>query len=214
MAGKPTNDLREKILAATLAQAARVGFAQVRLFDVADELGISLAELRRHYRDLDAVGDAWLARGDGAMLAARDAPGFADLAPRERLFRAIMAFLDALAPHRQATGQIFRAKLYFGHPHHNIALLLWTSRTVQWLREAANLSGADRRKRIEEIGLSGLFLATLWRWVNDDSDNQQRTRDWLTERLAQGERVMRRWFPESTLPASPPPGRKDRSKRR
>jgi ubiquinone biosynthesis protein COQ9 len=205
------SDMDDKILTATLAQAARVGFAQVRLFDVANELGISLAALRRHYRDLDAIADAWLARGDAAMLAARDAPGFAELPPRERIFRAIMAFLDALAPHRQATGGIFRAKLYFGHPHHNIGLVLWTSRTVQWLREAANLSGGGQRRRIEEIGLTGLFVATLWRWANDDSENQQRTRDWLTERLARAEGLMGRWFPDPTPPASPPRGRKGRS---
>ena len=45
------------------------GWGGVRLRDVANRLKISPAELRTHYRDLDAVADAWFARAMDAMLA-------------------------------------------------------------------------------------------------------------------------------------------------
>jgi len=193
-ARRPRKPTPERIVDAAIARAEEIGWSQIRLFDVADRLGVELAELRRHYRDLDAVADAWLARADRAMLAARDRPGFAKLPPRERIRRALLAFLEALAPHRRVTGEIMRAKLYFGHPHHNVALVLWLSRTVQWWREAANLAGEDRRRRVEEIGLSALFVATILVWLRDDSANQERTAEFLDARLAQAERAIGRCF--------------------
>jgi ubiquinone biosynthesis protein COQ9 len=201
----------DAIVDATLAEAEAVGWAELRLFDVAARMKVPLADVRPHFRDLDAVADAWLARGERAMLEAGDQPGFADLPPRERILRAMLAFLDALAAHRKATGQIFRAKLYFGHPHHNLGLLFWVSRTVQWWREAAQLRGDDRRRRVEEIGLSALFAATLAYWVADDSEGQERTRRFLDKRLNDADALMRRLFPVKPK-SSPPPPRSNRSK--
>lgn len=203
----------EAIVDAALAEAERVGWANLRLFDVAKSLKAPLEELRLHFRDLDAVADAWLARGERAMLAAADEPGFADLPARERILRSLLAFLDALAAHREVSGQIFRAKLYFGHPHHNLALLFWVSRTVQWWREAAQLRGDDRRRRVEEIGMSGLFVATLAFWAADGSEGQEKTRRFLDRRLKEADALMTRLF--GTKPkSSPPPPQPDRSKRR
>ena len=202
----------DTIVDATLAEAESVGWPELRLFDVAARMKVPLADVRLHYRDLDAVADAWLARGERAMLEAGDEPGFADLPPRERIARAMLAFLGALAGHRKVSGQIFRAKLYFGHPHHNLALLFWVSRTVQWWREAAQLRGDDRRRRVEEIGLSALFVATLVYWTADDSEGQERTRRFLDKRLNDADALMRRLFPAKPK-SSPPQPRSDRSKR-
>jgi AcrR family transcriptional regulator len=195
-------DPARRIVEATMAEAERVGWPRVRLFAVADAVGVGLDELKVHFRDMDAIADAWLARGEAAMLKARAAPRFARLAPAERLHRVITAFLDSLAAHRRVTGEIFRAKLYLGHPHHNIGLVLWVSRTVQWVREAAHLRNdvggpavGDRRRRVEEIGLTALFLATIVFWLNDDSPGQERTRAFLRTRLADADRLMGRLFP-------------------
>jgi hypothetical protein len=111
------------------------------------------------------------------------------------------------------SGQIFRAKLYFGHPHHNLSLLFWVSRTVQWWREAALLRGDDRRRRVEEIGMSALFVATLAFWVADESAGQEKTRRFLGRRLNEADALMARLF-GSKPKSSPPPPRSDRSRRR
>ncbi len=188
------SDLRQRIVDATLDLAEEVGWEAVRLRLVAGRLGISSAELRLHFRDLDAVADAWLARADAAMLAPPDA-GFAALAARERLFHVMTRWLDALAGHRRVSGQMLAAKLYPVHVQHNLALLFWLSRTVQWIREAALLDAGGRRRQVEEIGLTGLFVATLLLWVRDGSPGQVRTREFLARRLERADRVMARLWP-------------------
>lgn len=196
--------LEERIVDCALDLAEEVGWDGVRLYRVAERLGVPLGRVRAHYRDLDAVADAWLARADGAMLARCEDAGFAELVPRERLHAAITRWLEALAGHRRVTGQIFRAKLYPGHPHHNVALVMWLSRTVQWLREAALLEAGGRRRQVEEIGLTWLFVATVALWLRDSSDNQERTRRFLGRRLGEADRVMARlWPPPAEAGAEP-----------
>ena len=186
--------LADRIVDTALDMAEERGWGGVRLHAVADTLGVSLAEVRVHYRDLDAVADAWLLRADHAMLAPAPA-GFASLPARERIFLVIARWLAALAAHRSVTAEIFGAKLYLGHPHHNLKLITWTSRTVQWIREAALLDGTGRRKQVEEVGLTSLFLLTLAQWTRDDSDGQHRTFDLLQQRLARADGLMARLFP-------------------
>ncbi len=202
--------LEERIVDTTLELAGEVGWTGVRLRRVAERLQVTGAELRAHFRDLDAVADAWLARADRPMLSAPEA-GFAGLPARERLFRVITRWLDALAGHRAVTGQILAAKLYPVHVHHNVALVMWVSRTVQWIREAALLDGGGRRKQVEEIGLTLLFIATLRRWVRDESPGQADTRDFLARRLAAADGLMARLWPP---PAAAPPGADTPSKPR
>jgi AcrR family transcriptional regulator len=210
--------LEDRVVDAALELAEERGWEGVRLYRVADRLGLSLGDVRAHYRDLDAVADAWLGRADRAMLGRRDDAGFAELAPRERLYAVITRWLDTLVGHRRVTGEIFRAKLYPGHPHHNVALVMWLSRTVQWLREAAQLDATGRRRQVEEIGLTALFVATLAVWLGDGSDNQERTRRFLNRRLAASDRLMARLWPPRegaseprARPARPRPGRRPRA---
>jgi AcrR family transcriptional regulator len=184
-----------RMVDAAVALAEEKGWGAVRLREVAARLDLPLAELRRHFRDKDAVADAWLARADVAMLAAAE-PGFEGLPARERLFRVICRWLDALAPHRRVTAEMLAEKRYLGHPHHNLALVLWLSRTVQWIREAALLDAGGRRRQVEEIGLSALFVLTLAVWCRDDSPGESRTRRFLANRLTDAEQAMLRLWPE------------------
>ncbi len=201
------SDPRHRIVEAALDLAEEVGWEGVRLRRVAERLGVPAAELRLHFRDLDAVADAWLVRADAAMLAPPDA-GFAGLPARERLFRVIMRWLDALAGHRHVTGEMLAAKLYPVHVHHNVALVFWVSRTVQWIREAALLDAGGRRRQVEEIGLTGLFVATLYRWVRDESPGQLRTREFLARRLERADGVMARLWPPAAGAKAAPAGRR------
>ena len=186
-------DLAAAIMALALEQAERVGWDGVRLFDVAAALDISLADVYRHYRDADAIAEAWLAKADRAMLAPVDS-GFGGLPASHRIEQALLRWLDALAPHRTVTRQILVGKLYPGHPHFVTALIFRLSRTVQWLREAALLPGGPPRRQIEEIALTWLFVATVAVWAADGSQGQQRTRRFLANRLRDAGRVQG-WCP-------------------
>lgn len=182
------------VLDTTLDIANDMGWGRLRLRQVARRLNVSMADIRAHYRDKDAIADAWFARADAAMLA-RHGKGFARLPATDRLYRVITAWLDALAPYRGVTGEMLGEKLYPGHPHHNLALVWTLSRTVQWIRDAARLDAGGRRRQVEEIGLTALFVATVFLWLRDETVGQQRTRAFLADRLAGADAVMARLWP-------------------
>ena len=192
--------LERRIVDAALDLAEEVGWDGLRLRRVAERLDVPLAEVLVHFRDLDAVADAWFRRAWAAMLA--PPPGdFAARPARERLHLMTMRWFDALAPHRDVTGQILAAKLYPSHPHHWAPLAFNLSRSIHWLREAALLDATGRRRQMEEVGLSALFLATLAVWRRDDTPDQARTRRILTRRLEDADRLMVRAWGKA-----PPPG--------
>jgi AcrR family transcriptional regulator len=187
----PPTDLSQRILLAALDEADRVGWPALRLSRVAAALDIPLSEIYRHYRDADAMAEAWLAVADRAMLAPTEL-GFARLAPADRVQQAMLRWLDALAPYRRVTGDILLGKLYPGHPHHVAALVFRLSRTVQWLREAALLDAPPPRRQLEEIGLTALFAATVTLWARDESDGQATTRRFLGRCLVEAGHVLGR----------------------
>ncbi len=190
---KPSKVSAEQILTAALNRAEAEGWQNVRLHDIADDLGTSLPVVREHFRDQDAIANAWFRKSLDAMLAPTE-KAFRDLPPKERLFMVIMRWLDAMAVHRRVTAQMIQAKLYLGHPHHWVALVFNLSRLVQWIREAALLDTQGRRRQFEEIGLTTLVVTTLGFWGTDQSEDQDRTRQFLRKRLESGDRVMSRLF--------------------
>jgi AcrR family transcriptional regulator len=185
-------DIGDAALDVALAIAREMGWAGVRLHAVADRLGVPLAELSRAVPDLDALGERLFARADRAMLAARETPGFAALPARERLFLALAAWLDALAPHRPSVRAILGYKLTLAHVHLHAALVVRLSRTVQWWREAAHLDAVGRRREIEEIGLSALFVATVAGWLREAAPTGGRAKARLRRGLALAARLMSR----------------------
>lgn len=183
----------EHILDAALQLAAERGWDTLHLHDVAQALGVGLAEVQRHVRHKDALADAWFDRAERALVAAGDAPGWAELPARERLHRALFAALDTLAQHRRATAAMLRYKLQPDHLHLQAQGLLRISRSVQWWREAARLPSTGLRRELEEVALSALFVATLRRWLRDDTTAQAQTRAWLERQLARAEWLALRW---------------------
>lgn len=182
---------RRRVLDAALDIAEADGWERVTFTRLGRRLGMSLVELRRHYRDQDAIADAWFRRGHDAMLAPTPA-GFAARPARDRLEILILRWFDALAPHRRVTAEMLQAKLWVFHPHHYVPMVFNLSRLIQWLRDAAGLTAGGRRRQIEEIGLTLTFVATLAVWCRDDSDGQTRTREFLAARLDQADRLLAR----------------------
>ncbi len=191
--------LDQRIVDAALELAEEAGWDRLRLRAVAARLDVPLAAVLVHYRDLDAVADAWFRRAWSAMLAVPP-EGFAALPARERLHLAMMRWFDALAPHREVTGQILAAKLYPAHPHHWVPLVFNLSRSIHWLREAALLDAVGRRRQMEEVGLTWLFLMTLAVWLRDETPGQARTREVLRRRLADADRAMVRVWGNTNRP--------------
>ena len=179
----------DRILETALTLGERQGWDAVHLHDVAREMGIVLTDIHRHVRQKDDLAEAWFDRADLALVRAGDCAEWDSLPVRERLLRTILAWFDALAPHRELSVEMLRYKLQPDHLHLHAAGLMRISRTVQWIRETARLSAVGWRRELEEAVLTGIFLSTVGCWLLDKSPDARRTRAWLEGRLAAAERV-------------------------
>jgi AcrR family transcriptional regulator len=181
MAGN--QDIRETIIDAAVALAERSSWEAVRLYDVAAELHITLDAIRPYFREKEDLIDAWFDRADSVMLKESESTDFLAMTPKQRLLHLIMAWLDALAPHRQVTRQMIGSKLELGHLHIQVPAIMRVSRTVQWMREASQRDATFVRRALEETGLTTIYLATFVYWMNDDSEHSQKTRQFLEHKL-------------------------------
>src|SRR4030067_1067148 len=96
-----TETRRGRVVDAALALAERRSWEEVRLHDVAAEIGIGLNDVRVQFREKEEIVDAWFDRADEAMLGEAAKAEIAGLTPRQRLHRLVMAWLGALAPVRR-----------------------------------------------------------------------------------------------------------------
>jgi len=183
--------VRDRIVDAALELAREQGWADVRLYQVAERAGLSLPEVGAEFRDLDAVANAWFARAL-AVLETLPAAAVADRPPPERLHAAVMRWLDVLGPDREVTLQMLEAKLYLSHPHHWVPMIFDLSRLVHWFLDAARIASTGRTRQLAEVGLTTILLATLRVWRRDDSAGQERTRLYLRRRLEAADRWVRR----------------------
>ena len=185
---------REAIVDAALVRAERASWEAVRLHEVAADLGATLNEVRAHFREKEDIVDAWFDRADGVMLDLAARTDWSGVAPAERLERVLMAWFEALAPHRRVTRQMILNKLEPGHVHYQISGLLRVSRTVQWMREAAGRAAPLPWRALEETALTSIYLVTFFHWMYDDSAGAARTRAFLRARLDAAGRLAR-FFP-------------------
>jgi ubiquinone biosynthesis protein COQ9 len=200
--------LRERIVDAAVALAEQRCWEEVRLFEVAQSLGVALDDVRQHFREKEDVIEAWFDRADGAVLKASAEPGFTELPGRVRLHRLIMAWLDALADHRRVTREMIYGRFEPGHVHMQARGLLRVSRTVQWIREGARRDASFLTRALEETVLTSIYLATFFYWMRDDSTDSAATRRFL-DRLLRGAE----WLPSlvfvpdrrAARPEGPPP---------
>jgi AcrR family transcriptional regulator len=193
-ASPPPADDAARILDAAVELAEAGSWEAVRLHEVARKLGIGLEDIRVHYREKEELVEAWFDRADRAMLLDAKTPEFAALGTRERLARAIFAWLAPLAAHRRVTREMIINKLEPGHLHFQIPALLRISRTVQWLREAAGRKSTFVWRALEETATTAIYVSTFCYWLYDDSENAARSRAFLDRRLRCAESLAHRLY--------------------
>ncbi|MSP48563.1 MAG: hypothetical protein EXQ95_04475 [Alphaproteobacteria bacterium] len=181
----------DDVLDAALALADEIGWSHVTARSIGARLGGGPELVLTHYRDLDAVADAWFAR---ALAAAMAGPVDDALPFDERLSHVFCGWLDALAPHRRASLAMLRTKLYPSHPHHWGPLIFNLSRLVQWMLDAARCPATGRRRQATEVAVSALVPAALWQWRRGDDEAARR---FVAGRLQALERRLGRIWPDS-----------------
>lgn len=182
---------RDAIVDAALRRADQSSWEALRLHDVATLLSATLEDVRAHFREKEDIVDAWFDRADSAMLQYAARSDFSALPTEERLERALMAWLGALAPYRRVTRQMIANKLEPGHLHYQWSGALRVSRTVQWWREAAGRDTVLPWRAFEETALTAIYLATFGHWMYDSSFGATRTQTFLQRRLRQAARLAR-----------------------
>jgi AcrR family transcriptional regulator len=173
---------------AMLVLVAEHGWSTVTLGRVAEACGLTLGQLYGRYRSKTDLLAAYAHRIDAAMLTALGGPGPVpadEIGIKDRLFEAIMARFDALAPHKAAVRVLLREL-----PADPLALACFLHRGlgpgIDWMLAAAELDstglpGAVRRKLV-----AGIYLDTLRVWLKDDSADLAATMAHLDKRLEQG----------------------------
>jgi AcrR family transcriptional regulator len=195
MSAAMNSALRDSIVDTALALAGERSWEAVRLHDVAARLGIPLDSVRMHFREKEEIVDAWFDRADAALLARAHALAGRELASVERLETLLMAWFEALAPHRRVTRQMVLGKFEPGHLHYQIAGLLRVSRTVQWWREAAARDAVLPWRALEETALTSIYLAAFARFLADESPDYAGTRRLLVALLDTAGRIAHRCAP-------------------
>jgi ubiquinone biosynthesis protein COQ9 len=185
----PPPAMRSSIVRAALRVAERGGgWNAVRVHDVAQEAGVTLAELRRHFSDRDAIAEGYFDLADDALLALEQQPGWSALPVRKRVFTVVMTWLDALAPHRRLVRGMLGYKLQPEHVHLQVRALMRISSTVQCMREVAMLPATGWRRELEEAALTSMYLLTLSCWLADSTPGSERTRRLLQRLLEAADR--------------------------
>lgn len=182
-----TKLVTDEILDAALELAEVGSWESMHLYDVAEKLNISLDQIRTYYPQKDDFVEAWFDRADKAVLSIKPSQEFLSLPESQRIHTVIMTWLDALSAHRRLTREMLYYKLEFGHVHLQVLGVLRISRTVQWFREAARVSSTRFRRVLEEVGTTGIYLATFSRWIVDDSSGSEKTRRFLEKLLKKAE---------------------------
>jgi ubiquinone biosynthesis protein COQ9 len=190
----PTPGLAHEAIKRGIVQAAlRIAQAAgswdaLHMHVLARESGLTLQELRGYFSDKDAVAEGFFDLADAALLSAGDIPGWMSLPVSERLHRAIMTWLDTLAPHRALVVEMLRYKIHPEHIHLQARGIARISRTMQWLRDVARLPSIGWRRELEEAVITSMYLATFSSWMADTSEGSQRTRRFLRDLLTRAEK--------------------------
>ena len=181
------NNLADQILETALELAESDSWETLHLYTIAQRLEISLDQIRRYYPQKDDIVEAWFDCADRAVLNIEPTPEFLKLTVRERLQKVIMTWMETLAPHRRITREMLLYKFEFGHIHLQTLGIMRISRTVQWFREAAQVDTTNLRRILEETGTTTIYLMTFARWLNDESADNKKTRDFLERALLKAE---------------------------
>ena len=173
----------ERILDTALELAENSSWEAVHLHQIADDLNITLDDIKQIYSSKDDLVEAWFDRADSVVLANYVSADFIAQTKRERLHKVIMLWFMSLSKHRTVSRQMLCYKFEFGHIHLQILGIMRISRTVQWFREAALIKTDNLQRILEEVCVTGIYLSSFVRWLFDDSTDSQRTSKYLERAL-------------------------------
>ena len=177
---------RGRIIATALKLAAERPWAGITLLDVAQEAGLTLAELRREFSTKGEILAAFTRAVDDELLRAAPA-NTAALGSRDALFDIVMSRFDALAPYKPALRSIAKSPMF------EPAVLRNAIAAQHWMLEAAGVGSDGVVGGLRVAGLASVYASVFRTWLADDDPGLARTMAALDRRLRSGERALARF---------------------
>jgi ubiquinone biosynthesis protein COQ9 len=180
---------RERLLGATLGHVPFDGWTDASLRRAAEDVGLSTADV------LDAFPggaietlDLFMALADRKMIADLESADLAALKVRERVLLAVRRRLERVLPHREA---VRRGLATLALPQNTPLALKSLYRTVDAVWFGIGDTSTDWNFYSKRAILAGVYGATLLYWLDDRSDGQEKTWDFLARRLDEAIKVPR-----------------------
>jgi ubiquinone biosynthesis protein COQ9 len=175
-------ELRDAILLAALPHVPFDGWTRRAMRRGAEDIGRTASDADRafpygaadmviHYSDL----------ADRQMAAELERRGVAKMKVRDRIATAIRVRLEQAAPHKDA---VRRALSILALPGNASAALRALYRTVDAIWIAAGDTATDWNFYTKRALLAGVFSTTVLCWLDDTSDGNAETWDFLDRRIA------------------------------
>lgn len=181
MTTKTTKNIEDKAVEAALDLAARKGWGNVTLRDIARKAKIPLATLHEHFADRFDIIAAWGRIIDRKVLAGAEDSG----SPRDRLFDLLMARLDVLNETRG--GAISILESFRCDPKQSLVLLPHLCRSMGWMLDAAGIETGGVKGTLKVAALTAIYLKVLYVWRGDDSADMAKTMAALDRALGHAE---------------------------
>ena len=172
---KTSNDPLDRAAEAALILAEDRPWADISLRDIAKAAGLSFAELYAKAPGKAALVDRLSRRFDAEALVLSEAEDAPDA--HDRLFEAVMARLEVMAPRRDVLIAIARAD-------GPAAMALRLPRTARALLEAAGIDTGGRQGLLRTAAMTAVWARTLQVW-RDDEGALNRTMAEIDKRLRQ-----------------------------
>lgn len=183
---KKAPDIREKAMKAALTLAARDGWTNVGLQDIARHAKISLPALHELFEDRNDILTAYARMVDRKVLE-NIGEIDKDASHRESLFDILMERFDILNEDRDALISILES--FKCDPKQMIIGLPYLGRSMSWMLEAAHIDTSGIKGAAHIMALTTVYLITLKTWVEDDSPDMSKTMAALDRNLGRAEQV-------------------------
>ncbi|MSP49169.1 MAG: COQ9 family protein [Alphaproteobacteria bacterium] len=172
---------RERLLEATLGHVPFDGWTDSSLRRAAADLGLAPADVLDAFPGgaVEAL-DLFIALADRRMLADLEAGDLASLKVRERVLLAVRRRLERALPHREA---VRRGLAALALPQNAPLALKSLYRTVDAVWFGIGDTSTDWNFYSKRAILAGVYGATVLYWLDDRSEGQERTWDFLARRL-------------------------------
>lgn len=186
MVKKTALDIKTTIVMKALSLAEGQGWAHVTLSDIAQECGLTLAELFDVVEDKTDILVLF-----GRMIDRRvlDAVGQHDpsASARDQLFDILMERFEILNDYRGGVVAILESFKF--DPKQAVISCPHLCRSMTWMLEAAGIETNGIRGAIRLAGFTGVYLKTVRVWAGDESADLAKVMAALDKDLGHAERI-------------------------